>query len=238
MKQIHIIGVFFWCLAQSAFAQSLETWESESGIKIQAAFSEIDEDAKTVTILIPKAIKFDKLSPKSIALAKRLAAQKNTPVEMDDLDANVESGGLPIDPAELKGDAKAVAYIFALHDLNYDKALVTNSATQPYANKIAMLMSAYGLTGEEIGNAILAATEVMKESDVDYNFLNILDALLKLDVLENAKLSELLATYSVFRSKGETHDDTVSQLHALLKAIKDKRTELQDEVEQQANPNG
>ena len=135
----------------------------------------------------------------------------------------------PINPAELRGDTAGAAYLFALHDNHNDISLITRTATEPYLNQITMLTRAFGLTGEEIGNAILASTEVMNEANVEYRFSEILNAMLTLDVLENAKLSELLATYSVFRAKGESHNDTVRQLNALLTALKDKRSELQGE---------
>lgn len=170
-------------------------------------------------------------APATAQPTRRSAQPKERIAPDQTLGANsAETNELPINIAELEDKTQIAAYIFALHDMGNDKSLITKSVTAPYSSQIQMLTRAFKHTGAEVGNAILSASKVMDEASVDYQFSEILNAVLTLDVLENAKLSELLAIYAVFRSKGESHDDVVSQLHALFTAIDDKRAELQDEI--------
>ncbi len=81
MKRQSIIGLIFVTLLLGHFddlacSQELHVWRSKHGSQQKAAFFQIDLAAKTITILVPKTVPFDSLSPQSVALAKRLAEQE------------------------------------------------------------------------------------------------------------------------------------------------------------------
>jgi len=202
-----------FCRAQKVDNDMLEAMGSNNNTRI--SFKLMDNNGVDIT----NSVIFNNKDSLEKEVKDRIFSRSN--VFQEAIDRNKKKDDLEIEKnSTIVDPAQSIAYKLAVLEkggyVSEDNLLVKR-----FDSLLGQLDDKYVENKQQLGDMTYKAKELLEKSGIKESMIKMMEGmnLLFNQVLENQKYAEYISAYITMREQGQTHDDAIKGLQALLGAI-------------------